>query len=138
MSVARRRNKEQTIFFPWERRVGLLRFGWVRGRPLLAALGMAVLLLLLGMRQRDETGVRSTRAILLVVRDSVDRYRAEHEGRCPPSLQALTTEDYLQIEPVDAWGRPLLLTCPGRRDPESYDLVSLGPSGDQNSLDRVE
>jgi general secretion pathway protein G len=136
--VARRRNKEQTIFFPWERRVGLLRFGWVRARPLLAALGMAVVLLLLGMRQRDETGVRSTRAILLVVRESIDRYRAEHEGRCPPSLQALGAEGHLEIEPVDAWGRPLLLTCPGRRDPESYDLISLGPSGDQNSLDRVE
>jgi len=136
--VARRRSKEQTIFFPWERRVGLLQFGWVRGKPLLAALGMAVLLLLLGMRQRDQTGIRSTRAALIVVREGVNHYRADHEGRCPPSLKALQTEGYLQIEPVDAWGRPFLLTCPGRRDPESYDLASLGPSGDQNGLDRVE
>ena len=136
--MARRRSKEQTIFFPWERRVGLLRFGWVRARPLLAALGMAVVLLLLGMRQRAQTGIRSSRSILLVVREALDHYRADHETECPPSLKALNDEGYLLIEPVDAWGRPLLLTCPGRRDPESYDLVSLGPSGDRNGLDRVE
>ena len=136
--MARRRSKEQTIFFPWERRVGLLRFGWVRARPLLAALAMAVLLLLLGMRQRTQTGIRSTRAIQLVVREALDRYRADHESSCPPSLKTLNQEGYLQIEPLDAWGRPLLLTCPGRRNPESYDLVSLGPHGDRNGLDRVE
>jgi general secretion pathway protein G len=136
--MARRRSREQTIFFPWERRVGLLRMPWVRARPLLAGLAMVVLLTLLGARERTRTGVRTTLATLLVVREAVDAYRADHERKCPQSLEELRRASYLYVEPVDAWGRPLQLTCPGRRDPEGYDLVSFGPSGDLNGLDRIE
>jgi len=133
-----RRRREQPIFFPWERRGGLLRFPWMRSRPLLAGLAMVIVLLLFGIRERDRIGVRSTRATLLVVRTGLDAYRADHDRRCPSSLHALKDEGYIDIEPVDAWARPLVLTCPGRRNPESYDLVSYGASGDMRGLDRVE
>jgi general secretion pathway protein G len=135
--MARRRH-EQTVFFPWERRTSLLRGRVLRSRPLLAALGMAVVLLLLGMRQRDRVGERSTRATLMAVRGGVDAYRADHDGRCPPSLGALKSDGYIAWDPVDAWGRPLVLTCPGRRNPESYDLMSYGASGDTRGLERIE
>lgn len=136
--MARRRSREQTIFFPWERRVGILRLPWVRARPLLAALAMMVLLTALGIRERTRTGVRTTRATLLVVREAIDAYRADHDRRCPPSLEELRRAKYLGVAPLDAWGRPLQLTCPGRRDPEGYDLLSFGPSGNLNGLDRIE
>jgi general secretion pathway protein G len=99
---------------------------------------MMVLLTLLGVRERTRTGVRTTHATLLVVREAIDAYRADHDRKCPPSLEALRQAKYLYVEPVDAWGRPLQLTCPGRRDPDAYDLVSFGPSGDLNGLDRIE
>lgn len=44
----------------------------------------------------------------------------------------------MQTEPLDAWGRPFLLTCPGRRNPASYDLISLGPEGDTRGFARIE
>lgn len=133
-----RRKREQNIFFPWERRGDIMRLPWARSRPMLAALGMIVLLLLLGMRARTQTGVRSTRATILTVRHAIDNYRADHKGRCPSSLSALNKEGYLAIEPTDAWGRLLRLTCPGRRNPGEYDLISLGPSGDLRGLHRIE
>ena len=133
-----RRKREQTIFFPWERRGGLWRLPFMRSRPLMAGLAMVVLLLSLGVRQRTRIGVRSTRATLLVVRDGLDAYRADNDWRCPPSLDALEQQGYIGVEPIDAWGRPLVLTCPGRRHPRSYDLVSYGPSGDMRGLDRIE
>ena len=136
--MARKRPREQTIFFPWERRGGMVRLHWVRAKPLLAGLGMIVLLLWLGARERTRTGIRSTRATLQVVHQGVTAYRADHEGKCPPSLDELSRAGYLPLDPVDAWGRPLQLTCPGRRDPEGFDLVSLGPSGDRKELDRIE
>jgi general secretion pathway protein G len=136
--MAKRKKREQTIFFPWEKRGSLLRSRWMQSRALFAALIMVLLLVYFGMRERARTGIRSTRATLLVVREAIDAYRADHEKKCPPSLAALKTEGYLKIDPVDAWGRPLSLTCPGRRNPESYDLISYGPSGDQRGLDRVE
>ena len=133
-----RRKREQTIFFPWERRGGWLKVPWLRSRALLAGVVMAVLLLLFGLRERDRIGERSTRARILVVREAIDAFRADHEGGCPQALTALKDQGYLEVDPTDAWGRPLILTCPGRRNPGSYDLVSYGATGDMRGLDRVE
>ena len=133
-----RKRKEPAIVFPWERRGGLAALPWARTKPLAAALGMIGLLLALGARERERTGIRSTRATLLVVREAVDAFRADHERRCPDSLAKLREEGYLAVAPEDAWGRPLQLTCPGRRNPDSYDLLSYGPTGDMRGLDRVE
>jgi general secretion pathway protein G len=133
-----RRRSERTIFFPWERRGRIFRIPLLRSRAFGAGLGMALLLLLFGLRERPRIGVRSTRATLLVVREGLDAYRADNEGRCPPSLGTLREGGYIAIDPVDAWGRPLSLTCPGRRNPETYDLVSYGPSGDARGLDRIQ
>ncbi|MEM1029300.1 MAG: type II secretion system protein GspG [Myxococcota bacterium] len=136
--MARRKKREQTIFFPWERRGAWARAPWLRSRPAWAALFMIVLLLGLGARQRHQTGVRATRATLMTVRRALDRYRADHAGACPTNLSALREEGYLHIVPNDAWGRPLVLTCPGRRDPASYDLLSFGADGDRSGLERIE
>lgn len=137
--MARRRPGEQTIFFPWERGGGFFRGrGVARARPFLAAAAMAGLVLALGARERKAAGIRSTRATLTVVHAAIDAYRADHEGKCPGSLDVLTTEGYLSTPPIDAWKRPLRLTCPGRRDPKGYDLTSDGPDGVVGGLDRVE
>ena len=137
--MARRRLGEQTIFFPWERGGGFWRGrGISRARPFALALGMAALLLVLGARERRLSGIRGTRATLGVVRASIDAYRADHERRCPPTLALLKAEGYLYGDPVDAWGRPLRLSCPGHQDPAGYDLISDGPDGVMGGLDRVE
>lgn len=135
----RRRPGEHAVYFPWERGIGALRGrGLARARPFLVALSMATVLLVLGARERKLAGIRSTRATLLSVRSALDEYRADHDGGCPPSLEALTAEGYSRAQAVDAWQRPLRLTCPGRKDPEGYDLMSDGPDGEIGGLDRVE
>ncbi|MDI1484810.1 type II secretion system protein GspG [Polyangium sp. y55x31] len=137
--MARRRQRETTIWFPWERGGGILRGrGMARAKLVALALGMATLLLLLGARERRKTGVRSTMATIGVVRGGLDAYRADHERKCPASLDALKAEGYIGIDPIDAWGRPLRLVCPGQKDPEGYDLTSDGPDGEIGGLDRVE
>lgn len=137
--MARRRQREQNIFFPWERGGGFLRNrGFSRARPFAVALLAALSMLLLGARERKKTGVRATRATIGVVHTAVAAYRADHERRCPESLAALKREGYLGIEPTDAWGHSLRLTCPGRKNPEGYDLMSDGPDGELGGLDRVE
>ena len=135
--MARRRPRDQTIFFPWER-ASVRWSGLTRARPFAAALVMMMMLLLLGARERRKTGVRQTRATLGVVHAAVAAYRAEHERRCPASLMDLKREGYLAIDPVDAWGHPLRLTCPSRRAADGYDLMSDGPDGEMGGLDRVE
>jgi general secretion pathway protein G len=135
----RRRQREQTIFFPWERGGSLWRTrGISRAKPFAAAAALGFLLLLLGVRERRLVGIRSTRARLAVVAAAVDAYRADHDKKCPQELSVLRAEGYLSMDPIDAWGRPLRLICPGRRDPQRYDLMSDGPDGQMGGLDRVE
>lgn len=135
----RKRPREQTIFFPWERSPSFFgRRGVTRAKPFAAALVMVLVLILLGARERRRTGVRATRATLGIVAAALDAYRADHERKCPDNLDLLKTEGYLAIDPKDAWGRPLRLVCPGRKNPESYDLMSDGPDGQIGGLDRVE
>jgi general secretion pathway protein G len=134
----RRRPREQTIFFPWERGGGFFRRRGSRVGPILAAAGMITLLLVLGARERRLVGIRSTRATIGLVASAVDAYRADHERRCPPTLEGLKVESYLAVDPIDAWGRQIRLVCPGRRDPQGYELMSDGPDREMGGLDRVE
>lgn len=137
--MMKRRRREQTIFFPWERTAPLLRgLGLSRARPFVAAFGMLILLTLLGLRGRRDVGIRTTRATIGIVARAVDAYRADHEAACPQELASLKAQGYMSIDPVDAWGRPLRILCPGFSHPESYDLMSDGPDGLFGGLDRVE
>lgn len=45
---------------------------------------------------------------------------------------------YLKNEiPNDPWGRPYLYECPGKHNPSSYDLSSVGPDGRAGTEDDV-
>ena len=45
---------------------------------------------------------------------------------------------YLKSDiPVDPWGRPYVYECPGKHNPTSYDIMSVGPDGRANSEDDV-
>jgi len=134
-----RKTGAQGIYLPWERRGGISRrLGLARLRPFFLALVALSVLVLLGIRERQRTGERSTRAALLVVRRALDAYRADHDGRCPKQLDELETARYLTDLPDDAWGRPLRLVCPSRREGVAYDLSSDGPDGEPGGLDRIE
>jgi len=127
------------VFFPWERRRGL--FGVLgRARVRLVAAVTVGLLLIVFVRSREEraAGVRATRAAITTTHRAVASYRADHAGACPRELGELVTGGYAREVPLDAWGRPLRLTCPGRNDPRGFDVVSDGPDGVPFGLDRVQ
>jgi general secretion pathway protein G len=104
-------------------------------------LGVAlVLLLLVAIHRREENAaaVRATRASLTTAWRGVLSYRADHGGACPKGAGELVAGGYVRDTPIDAWGRPLRLVCPGREDPLGFDLSSDGPDGVPGGLDRVE
>ena len=137
--MARRRTTERHIFFPWEKRGGFVRrLRFDQARPFLLVLSVAGLLVLVAVREREQSGVRRTRAVLLNARAVVDSYMADHDGGCPPGgLEAMKGTDGFDDTPKDAWGKPLRLDCPGR-DHSRYDLTSDGPDGKRGGLDRIE
>ena len=137
--MLRRRAESRRVFFPWERKRGYLGF-LGRARARLVTFALAVLIPVIVVRQREErlASVRATRATIDVTDRTVASYRADHAGTCPRDLRELVSGGYARDVPVDAWGHSLRLTCPGRRDPRGFEVVSDGPDGEPGGLDRVE
>ena len=47
---------------------------------------------------------------------------------------------YLQDEtsiPNDPWGHPYIYVCPGKHNPNSYDIISMGPDGREGTDDDI-
>ncbi len=137
--MARERSASASIFFPWERRSGLLRLlGKGRVRPALIVASLVGFVVMVGMRERRQAGVRQTRATLLSMRHAVDAYLAENDSNCPANLEQVLPHAPFKQVPSDAWGNPLRLVCPSRREDERYELLSDGPDGKPGGLDRIE
>jgi general secretion pathway protein G len=130
---------EPGVFFPWERRRGVRSLlGRTRARQALLAVGLVGALVLLARRERQSSEVRATRATITMTTRAVGAWRADHDRACPASLAELVSAGYLHQLPRDAWGRPLRVVCPGRKDPRGLDVSSDGPDGEPGGRDRVE
>ncbi len=134
--MARRRaSRTGNVLLPWERR-GLPLAELLTGRRIgaVALAGLAVLLAGAIWRSVDTRDrVSRTELVIADVRRAVAQFR-EDLGRCPHTMRELAHPPragarYLRDEPLDAWGNPLWVRCPGRYDPEGMDVVSAGPSG---------
>ena len=137
--MARSRSPASSILFPWEGRTGLTRFLRAhRVRPIVFLVLALTLFGVIASRERKSSGIRQTRATLLALRPALDAYLAENDGACPGSLDRVLDYSSFRKAPLDAWGQPLRLVCPGRREGERYELSSDGPDGEPGGLDRIE
>lgn len=111
-----------------------------RARVRVVILAVLALVFIVWIRGREEraAGIRATRASITTMFRAVSAYRADHGNACPHELTELVAGGYTSDVPVDAWGRPLRLTCPGRRDSRGFEIMSDGPDGIAGGLDRVE
>ncbi len=131
--------RSRKLSYAWERD-HLWRDPTVR-RWVCIALFLAVLLalvLVVDVREEHAADKRVTRAAIGVVFDATLAYRADHERACPSDSRALYAAGYTKTFLSDAWGKPLRIICPGRKDPRGFDVVSDGPDGEPLGLDRVE
>lgn len=137
--MSRRRWTEKRIFFPWEQRGSLVRrLGLRRARPFAWATVAVVLVTAIGLREREASGLRRTRAIMGDVKVAINHYLAANEGRCPRRFEELERFGHWKGVPRDAWGNPLRLVCPAPRGGLPYQLSSDGADGIFGGLDRVE
>jgi general secretion pathway protein G len=107
-------------------------------RQVLLVCGVIAFIILLRHREEHSAAVRATRATITTAERAVAMYRADHAGDCPKAFADVVTGGYTRHLPLDAWGRPLRLACPGRKDPAGFDVSSDGPDGLPGGLDRVE
>jgi general secretion pathway protein G len=131
--------RSMRVFFPWERRRGLLGLlGRARVKIVLGVAAVVVLIVVVRRREENAAAMRATRAALTTTSRAIAAFRADHGGACPKELGELVAGGYAYDVPLDAWGRPVRYACPGRRDPQGFDVWSDGPDGVSGGLDRVE
>lgn len=134
-----KRRRASKVFFPWERRRGVFGvLGRARGNIALGVVAAVAVIVAIRSREEHSASIRATRASITTMYKAVASYRADHSGACPKELGELVVGGYARDVPLDAWGRPLRLTCPGRRDPLGFEISSDGPDGIPGGLDRVE
>jgi hypothetical protein len=130
-----RRLQNRPILLPWERKSAWV--GRVALRRRLAfALAMlgGVALLAFAYRAADyRARTRTTRAAITEARRAVTAFVAEL-GRCPHSTVELmhppkAGAHYLNELPLDGWGRPLYIRCPGSTPEDVAEVISAGPHG---------
>jgi general secretion pathway protein G len=120
--IFRRRRAETNVYLPWERKRGIAgRFARTRSRQVIGVVIMIGAALLLRRREEQHASVRATRASLTTAYREVGAFRADHAGECPKLWSDLVAQGYARRAPIDAWGRPLRMVCPGRRDPKGFD-----------------
>jgi hypothetical protein len=135
---------ESPLTLPWESRGAWLRDLVSGPRIRLVPIGAAVVLALWGGTAVaiEEQAVRDTRETIDDVHRAIDGFRLDY-GRCPTTMRELvhpprTGVDYLEREPLDAWGNPLWVRCPARYDALGADVVSAGPSGSFLDADNIQ
>jgi len=133
--MIRRRFKGSAIRLPWERESAWLSdFLFGRHWWALLAAAIATAVVVMAYRAADTRArTRETRAAIAEVRRAVAAFVAEL-GRCPHSTTELvhppkSGAHYLNELPVDGWGRPLYVRCPGTNTRDVADVISAGPSG---------
>jgi prepilin-type N-terminal cleavage/methylation domain-containing protein len=60
------------------------------------------------------------------------------QADCPPTLDELFAQKFVNAKPVDTWAQPLVYRCPGQMSGEGYDLMSKGPDRQEGTADDVK
>lgn len=82
---------------------------------------------------------QALKAPLLKYRIDTGSYPTNEDGginallNAPPSKQAKWKGPYIEKLPEDPWGRPYEYKYPGTKNPDGYDLWSLGPDPQSES-----
>ena len=133
--MAKTRERTSQVTLPWEPRVGLVRDLLSGRRIRLVPMALAGLFAIgfVADHAIAERDLGRTRDVIDRTHRAIAHFRADM-GRCPSTIRELvhpprTGAHYLENEPLDAWGRPLWVRCPGRYDADGEDVVSAGPSG---------
>lgn len=131
----RTRSATERLLFPWETPgEGAMRRARRAARPALVVAIVFAALFALARVHQERRAIFATRAAIATVMRAVEAYRADHDGRCPLSADQLVAppdgvQPYLRRVPTDGWGRTLRIQCPGRKNPDTADVSSSGPTG---------
>ena len=66
------------------------------------------------------------------------QYMTDNNNECPKSVDDLVAQKYLPTKKKDPWNRDYILRCPGTINVDGFDVVSLGPDGQEGTKDDLK
>lgn len=90
------------------------------------------------MSTLEKAKVKNTKAMIHTVEQALVHYQTDNTDSCPKALSELVAQKYINKEPKDEWGQPLIFTCPGVHNPDSADIVSKGKDKQEGTADDIK
>lgn len=84
-----------------------------------------------------KASLANTKQIIVTVKNALTEYAMDTTDPCPKDLNELKEKKYLNKDPVDAWGQPLMYKCPGDHDKDTADVSSKGPDKQEGTDDDI-
>ena len=60
-----------------------------------------------------------------------------NKSRCP-TVDELVADQYLRRPPIDPWGVPIEIRCPGEHGADPADVISSGPDRQKDTADDIK
>ncbi len=104
---------------------------------IIGVLAGAVVLVFTG--NATEAKNRRAMADIKMYQTAIDLYALDNNDQNPKSLKALVggKKNYVRKVVNDPWGNPYIFVIPGKKNPKSYDLSSMGADGQQGTADDI-
>jgi|WetSurMetagenome_2_1015567.scaffolds.fasta_scaffold364434_1 type II secretion system protein G len=83
--------------------------------------------------------VKNTQILIAQYYQAIIEWKTRNtQADCPPTLDELFAQKFVNAKPVDTWGQPLIYRCPGQMGSEGFDLLSKGPDRQEGTADDVK
>ena len=66
------------------------------------------------------------------------QYMTDNSNECPKTIDDLVAQKYMPKKQKDPWNRDFILRCPGTLNTDGFDIVSLGPDGQEGTKDDIK
>lgn len=86
--------------------------------------------------QLEKARVKDTKMVIHNVEQALVHYQTDNTD-CPKTVNDLVAQKYMQKEPKDAWGQPLIFVCPGQHNPDGADITSKGKDKQEGTQDDI-
>jgi general secretion pathway protein G len=89
------------------------------------------------MSQLEKAKVKNTKMIIHNVQEALVHYATDNTDSCPKGLNELVSQKYLNKDPKDDWGQPLMYVCPSTHGSDSADVWSKGKDKQDGTGDDI-
>jgi general secretion pathway protein G len=89
------------------------------------------------MGQLEKAKKKNTQMIIHNVQEALVHYATDNTDSCPKSLNDLVAQKYLNKDPKDDYGQPLMYACPSTHGSDSADVWSRGKDKQDGTADDI-